>query len=200
MLEILEYLAVIAAGTYGILRARSKKMDLIGIFTIAFLTSLGGGTLRDLILDRSPVFWIGHQAYPLIVFMMVLLTSLFKKLPLKLENKLNLPDAIGLALFTILGADYALQSNAPYFAAALIGVANGAFGGVIADIACNEIPRLFIGGPLYAACAFLGAWLYFGLLYLLPDSNIPYFSALGFIIILRMAAVRWNIRLKGFGT
>jgi len=198
MLDILEFIAVIAAGIYGILHARAKNMDLIGVFTIAFLTALGGGTLRDLILDRDPIFWIRHQEYAISVFVMVILACFIKTFPPKVENALYIPDAIGLALFTILGTDYALQAGAPLFAASLIGVVNGAFGGVIADIMCDEIPSLFVGGSLYATCAFLGAWVYFGLLHLLPDSKIPYFAALGFIIILRLAAVRWDIRLKGF--
>jgi uncharacterized membrane protein YeiH len=198
MLDILEFIAVVAAGTYGILHARAKRMDLIGVFTIAFLTALGGGTLRDLILDRDPIFWVRHQEYAISVFVMVILATFIKTFPPKLERALYIPDAVGLALFTILGADYALQAGAPLFAAAIIGVVNGAFGGVIADIMCDEIPSLFVGGPLYATCAFLGAWIYFGFLQLLPDSNVPYFAALSFIIILRLAAVHWGIRLKGF--
>ncbi len=168
MLDILEFIAVVAAGIYGILHARAKRMDLIGVFTVAFLTALGGGTLRDLILDRDPIFWIRHQEYAIAVFVMVLLASFFKQFPPKLERALYIPDAVGLALFTILGADYALQADVPLFAAAIIGVVNGAFGGVIADIMCDKIPSLFVGGPLYATCAFLGAWIFFGLLHLLP--------------------------------
>jgi uncharacterized membrane protein YeiH len=198
MLDILEFIAVVAAGTYGILHARAKRMDLIGVFTIAFLTVLSGGTLRDLILDRDPIFWVQHQEYAITVFVMVLLASFIKKFPPKLERALYIHDAVGLALFTILGADYALQAGAPLFAADIISVVNGAFGGVIADIMRAEIPNLFVGGPLYATCAFLGVWIYFGLLQLLADSNVPYFAALIFIIVLRLSAVRWGIRLKGF--
>lgn len=198
MLNILEFIGVFAAGIYGILHARAKGMDLIGIFTIAFLTALGGGTLRDLILSRDPIFWVRHQEYAISVFVLVILTCFIKKLPPKLERSLYIPDAVGLALFTVVGADYALQAGAPLFSAAIIGVVNGTFGGVIADIMCDKIPSLFVGGALYATCAFLGTWLFFGLLHLLPNSDLPYFTALGFIIALRLAAVRWGIRLKGF--
>ncbi len=197
MLNILESIAVFAAGTYGILHARSKGMDLVGVFTIAFLTTLGGGTLRDLILSRDPIFWVRHQEYAISVFILVILTSFIRKLPPKVERVLYIPDAVGLALFTVVGTDYALQAGVPLFSAAIIGVVNGTFGGVIADIMCDKIPSLFVGGALYATCAFLGTWIFFGLIHLFPDSDLPYFVTLGFIIALRLAAVRWGIQLKG---
>ena len=93
MIPLLELLAIIANSIYGVLLARQLRMDFVGVFTIAFIVSFGGGTLRDLLIDRD-VFWIGQWHYSAIVFALALITSLFRKIPAKIENWLYFPDRI----------------------------------------------------------------------------------------------------------
>lgn len=195
MIVLIEFLAVVASGIYGILLARRARMDFLGIFTLAFVTALGGGTLRDVMLDRQPLFWIEHSHYPVVLFALTLLSFFVPRIPEKFKQVLNIPDALGLGLFSIVGAQYALDEGTTYFIAALFGVMTGCFGGVISDIIANKVPTLFRSAPLYATCSFFGCWCYFGLVNLnvIP----PVAISLGVLVIVaaRMAALRWDIRL-----
>lgn len=195
MLTALEFTAVVVAAVYGILRANRKEMDFVGVFSIAFAAAFGGGTLRDLCLNRHPLFWIASDHYPPIVFALALLGSIFPRTAARMEEWLVIPDALGLGLFSIVGTAAALEAGTSLFNAALFGVVTGTFGGVIADVACNEIPSLFRKSPLYATCAFCGSWTY--ILIDMSPLSLP-FAALGGItvtVILRLAAVHWNLSL-----
>lgn len=191
----LELIAVVASAAYGILRARQKEMDLVGVFSVAFITSFGGGTLRDLFLDRNPLFWIRHDEYPVIVFVLALGTSLIRRLPRRLEAALNIPDALGLGLFSIVGTGHALEAGTSLFVASLFGVVTGTFGGVMADVVCNEVPRLFRPAPLYATCAFSGAWVFLLLRPLPLGPGIAEIAGIAVTVLFRLAAVRWGLRL-----
>lgn len=198
MLQVIEFLAVIAGGTYGALLARRKGMDFVGVFSIACMTAFGGGTLRDLFLDRQPLFWIQHGHYPLIVFGLAIGVSLFRRVPRLVERALSLPDALGLGLFSVTGAGYALEADTTWFVAALLGTITGTFGGVIGDVVCNEIPSLFRPTPLYATCAFSGCLAYL----LLEAAGQPQYLTVGVgiavVVILRLMALYWNISLPDF--
>jgi uncharacterized membrane protein YeiH len=197
VLQFIELLAVISAGTFGVLLARRKGMDFVGVFSIACMTAFGGGTLRDLFLDRHPLFWIQNDHYPLIVFLLALLTSIRRTIPRVLEKALYLPDALGLGLFSVVGTGYALEAGTSWFIAALLGTITGTFGGVIGDVVCNELPSLFRSAPLYATCSFLGCWAYL----LLHSTTLPIVAVTGgitAIVLLRLAALYWNIRLPEF--
>ncbi len=196
MLSLIELLAVITSGIYGILLARKKGMDLVGLFSIAFATSFGGGTLRDLFLDRHPLFWIEKDHYPVIIFCLAIVASLLKSLPNWLERLLPFPDALGLGLFSLAGTSAALECDCSPFIASLMGVITGTFGGVIGDVFCNEVPSLFsTKTPLFATCSFIGCWCYL----LMHQFNIPetwnLVSGISIIVALRLIALRWNIRL-----
>jgi len=196
--QLIELIAVISGGTYGVLLARRHEMDLVGVSSLAFMVAFGGGTLRDLFLDRYPLFWIRHDHYAVIVFGLAIVTSLVPRIPDAAEKYLSVPDALGLGMFSIAGALAALESNTSLFIAALLGVVTGTFGGVIADVVCNRVPSLFRHAPLYATCSFVGCWLLFGLQALqVPDIYaIP--IALAFIVTMRLVALRWNIRLPQY--
>ncbi len=196
MLSLIELLAVITSGIYGILLARKKGMDLVGLFSIAFATSFGGGTLRDLFLDRHPLFWIEKDHYPVIIFCLSIVASLLKSFPRWLERLLPFPDALGLGLFSLAGTSAALECGCSPFIASLMGVITGTFGGVIGDVFCNEVPSLFsTKTPLFATCSFIGCWCYL----LMHQLNIPetwnLVSGISIIVALRLIALRWNIRL-----
>ena len=198
MLTAIELLAVISGAIFGVLLARQKQMDFVGVFSVACITAFGGGTVRDVLLDRHPLFWIAHSHYPIIVFAVAGIASL---IPAWLGKFLDVPDAFGLALFSVLGTEYALQANVAPFVAVLFGVITGTFGGVMGDIVCNEVPSLFRPStPLYATCAFVGCWVLIGAqAILLPPDTARWVSAT-LIVVLRLIALRYQIRLKAIGS
>ena len=197
MIELLQYLAVISSGLFGVLLARSKGMDLVGICGVAFIIAFGGGTLRDVLLDRQPLFWIEHEHYLWTLFGIAIVGALLPRLPASLEDWLLVPDAFGLALFSIVGAEIAIESQAgSLFVASLFGVITGALGGVLADIVVNEVPRLFLPTtPLYSVCAFIGCWVYLLLRVAGVEEAITLVVGVLVIVALRLMAVRWNWRL-----
>jgi len=191
MLPFLEFLAVVSAACFGILLARSKGMDMVGVCALAFTVAFGGGTLRDVLLDRRPLFWIANEHYAWTVFGLAIVGSLLPRLPARLERWLHLPDALGLGLFSVVGAGIALGQGTSAFIAALFGVITGTFGGVIGDIVSNEIPSLFRPTvPLYASVSFVGCWLYFALVRLGLDDALAQWCAVAAIVTLRMVALR----------
>lgn len=191
---VIEYAAVISAAIYGVLLAYRKGMDFVGVFSVAFVVSFGGGTMRDLFLDRTPLFWIANQHFALLVFLIALVGTLIPKVVARLEPWLAVPDALGLGLFAVMGTRYAMEADTPLFIAALLGVITGTFGGVLGDIVCNEVPRLFRPAPLYATCAFAGSWAYLGLRYLGVGEEICSLGALALTVAFRLAAVKWSFQ------
>lgn len=193
MFEVIEWMAVVSSATFGILLARRKELDFIGVYAVACIMAFGGGTLRDVLLDRTPLFWIQKSHYPLMVFILAMLGSV--PIPFqarRLERFLHVPDALGLGLFSIVGTVYALEAGTSWFVASLFGVITGTFGGVAGDVIINEIPKLFRTSPLCATCSFAGSWLY--LLGSLTTLTQPALLAIAvsFIVVFRLAAIRWN--------
>jgi len=195
VLQFIELLAVIAAATFGVLLARRKGMDFVGLYSVACMTAFGGGTLRDLFLDRHPLFWIQHEHYPLIVFGLAAATSLARRIPKVVERALYVPDALGLGLFSVVGTGYALEGGTSWFIACLLGTITGTFGGVIGDVVCNELPSLFRSAPLYATCSFLGCWVYLLLRSMFPQQIVAVAAGIVVIVLMRLAAIYWDIRL-----
>lgn len=196
MLVALEMAGVLSAGTFGVLLARRMRMDFIGVFSVCFITALGGGTLRDLLLSRHPLFWIENPHYPVILFVLALVLSVLPRVPRSMAKWLNLPDALGLGFFTVVGAGYAMQAGCTFFIASLFGVITGVFGGVISDVICNEVPRLFTASPLYATCSFVGAWIFVLLDQYAPVSEVVAVAvSIAVTVIFRLASLRWNWHL-----
>lgn len=197
MTQALEFLGVISCAIFGVLLARRKGLDFVGAATISLISAFGGGTLRDVFLDRHPLFWIRNPSYPAAVFLVAACISKVRRIPPGLERFLHVPDALGLGLFSITGTEIALEQGVAPFVAVLFGVMTGAFGGVIGDIVCNEVPGLFRPfTPLYATCAFSGAWL----LILLRGTSVPDSIAspvaAASIVIFRLVALRYHIGLR----
>ena len=122
MLNLIEFGAVVSSAIFGILLARKHRLDFIGVFTVAFITAFAGGTLRDLFLDRHPLFWIANDHYAVIVFLLALTSTLIPSRATPIETWLQIPDALGLGLFAIVGANYALEAGTSLFIASLLGV------------------------------------------------------------------------------
>ena len=187
---------VAAQAAAGVLDAGRKPFDLFGIVVVALAASLGGGSLRDLLLDRS-VFWIADQSYLIGAMAAGLATFAlvrYVRLPARL---FLLPDAIGLALFTVSGTQAALAMDAPWLVASLMGVITGVFGGIVRDVLCNEVPLVF-NGEFYATASWLGALLLLGLM---AYDISPGWAALAggtLTLALRLAAIRFRWRLPVF--
>ena len=198
MLQLIEFLAVVSGAVFGALLARRKQMDFVGVFSVAFITAFGGGTLRDILLDRHPLFWIANAHYPVIVFILALIILTLGHWIRRAERWLDIPDALGLGLFSIVGAGFALEADTSLFIASLFGVITGTFGGVIGDVVCNEVPNLFRPKtPLYATCGFVGCWAYMLLGKSGVPENISLWTGISVVVAVRMVALRWNIRLPG---
>ena len=181
----------------GVLEAERKAMDLVGAVMVAIATALGGGTLRDMLLNRE-VFWVANQTYLAAGFSIAVATFFWARRR-KISPQLFLyPDAVGLALFTIIGTQAALQWHAPWLVASMLGVVTGVFGGVLRDVFCNQLPLIFLPGELYATAAWLGALLLIGLQELGVDAAWSAWVAMGTIFALRAAAIRFHIRLPTF--
>ena len=195
MLNLIEFGAVVSSAIFGILLARKHRLDFIGVFTVAFITAFAGGTLRDLFLDRHPLFWIANDHYAVIVFLLALTSTLIPSRATPIETWLQIPDALGLGLFAIVGANYALEAGTSLFIASLLGVITGTAGGAISDVICNEVPRLFKATPLYATCAFAGCWSCFGVQQTFGRNDYALFVGITVVVVSRLAAIRWRICL-----
>jgi len=199
MLDIvysLEMIGIVAFAISGMVVARSKNMDPVGVFTIGFITALGGGTLRDIIMANHPVYWIKHEEQPVLILAMAIVFSYWKRSERIRESWIVFPDAIGLGTFSILGAQLALDMGHSWFIASLLGVMTGTFGGALRDTLCNEVPFIFRKDQIYASISFAGCWLYFLCQWTLQSEALSLTIGLLFIVIVRMAAVRFDIRLQ----
>ncbi len=197
MFQTIELFAVLSSGLFGVLLARRKRMDFVGVYAVACTTAFGGGTLRDLFLDRSPLFWIANPRYPIMIFVLAIVVS-FVRLPgdERLAKVLHVPDAIGLGLFSALGAGFAIEEGTTLFVAAIMGVITGTFGGVLGDIISNEIPSLFqTHTPLYATCAFVGSWVFLALQLRGVPEPLPVLAGIAVTVVARLAAVRQEWQL-----
>jgi uncharacterized membrane protein YeiH len=162
LLQSIEAMAVLVNAISGFIEARSKKMDVVGVFIVAFITAFGGGTLRDILLDKRPLFWVTHQEYVILIFVLSLIaTPLIRTLRYIVSERLIIiADALGLGLLSIAGTSQALAAGMPLFVASMMGVITGTFGGLLRDIVCNEIPMVLRDGRPYAVCSFAGCWMY----------------------------------------
>jgi uncharacterized membrane protein YeiH len=194
ILIILTYIAVTASAISGALEARKYEMDIVGATTIAFVTAFGGGTVRDLLLGRTPVFWVLDPWLTVVTLLIGALS--FYRLDRISNRLLIIADAIGLGLFSILGATYTLQLELSPIVAILMGVVTGIFGGVLRDLLCNRIPNVFRQSTeLYATCSFIGTCIFVLLISLNIDSLLSAIIGAGSIFILRLAAVRFKMTL-----
>lgn len=194
LLLVLTYIAVAASAISGALEARKHEMDIVGATTIAFVTAFGGGTMRDLLLGRTPIFWVVDPWLSIVTFVVTLIA--FYRLNHISDHLLIVPDAIGLGLFSILGATYALQLHLSAIVAVLMGVVTGIFGGVLRDVTCNRIPNVFRSSTeLYATCSFIGTWVFIILRWLSVHEVVASASGAAVVFVLRLLAVRFKMTL-----
>lgn len=157
----IEIAATVAFSLSGIVEAARRKLDAVGVCVVAGLAAFGGGTLRDVLLDRRPFFWVEHAELLWLVFGLALGAMLFmRRHHLEpTERTMLYPDALGLGLFAASGTQIGLMQELPALVCVLMGVLTAVFGGVLRDIVCNDIPKVFRDHQPYALCAFVGAWV-----------------------------------------
>lgn len=160
LLLVVEAGAVFAFAVSGLLAAARKRLDVVGVFVAAGLTAFGGGTVRDLLLDRRPFFWVDHPAWWWVLLALCSAGMMFLRARhlAPTERAIQWPDALGLGLFCGSGTQLALAAGMPAIVAVLMGVVTATLGGVLRDVVCNDIPALFSDHRPYAVCAFLGGW------------------------------------------
>lgn len=188
--------AVAMMAAAGVLEAGRKRFDLFGMVVVALAAALGGGSLRDVLLDR-PVFWVADQTYLIAALIAAMLTFFLARLFALPARLFLIPDAAGLALFTISGTKAALVWGAPWLVASFMGVITGVVGGILRDVLCNEDPLVF-QGTLYATAAWVGALVFLGLMTWGIDPGQAAMAGGTLIFLLRVAAIRWDIALPRF--
>jgi uncharacterized membrane protein YeiH len=193
IITFLDYLGVFVFAISGILAASEKQLDLFGGFIIAFVTALGGGTLRDLLLDAE-IVWISHVEYLYIVIAGGVFALVFRKFTKHIRKTMFLFDTIGISLFTILGVQKSLAAGVPVEIAIIFGAVTATFGGVIRDILCNEIPLIF-RKEIYATACIAGALMYVLLFHFGVNDIVNTVISGSTIIIIRTIAVIKKLRL-----
>jgi len=156
-----EVAATLAFALSGLIEGARKRLDAVGVCVVTGVAAFGGGTLRDVLLDRRPFVWVEHAAWLWALLALAIAAMLFMRARhlRPTERAMQWPDALGLGLFAASGTQIALAAAMPALVAVLMGVMTATFGGVLRDIVCNEIPRAFADHRPYALCAFVGAWV-----------------------------------------
>jgi uncharacterized membrane protein YeiH len=200
LIKFIEILAILVGAFSGFIEARRKRMDLVGVFTVAFITAFGGGTLRDILLDKRPLFWVTHQEYAILIFILALVAApaIRTLRHVVSERMIVIADAIGLGLFSIAGVASALEANPPMpiFIASMMGVITGIFGGVLRDIVCNEVPMVFRDGKPYAICAFIGSWMFLIMKKFGVEPDFALWSSATTITALRLITWKFDMRME----
>ncbi|MGB6152128.1 MAG: trimeric intracellular cation channel family protein [Pricia sp.] len=191
---IIDILGTISFAISGVLVAMEKKMDIFGVFIIAFVTAVGGGTLRDMLIGSTPVFWMADYTYISIIVGTVVFAVFFASHLQNFRKTLLLFDAIGIGLFTMVGVEKGLAFELLPIMCIALGTITACFGGVIRDILCNEIPAIF-RKEIYATPCILGGFTYFALRRLPFDNTYHFSIAIAVIIAVRLLALKFGISL-----
>lgn len=197
LLAVIEVSAIFVSAISGLIEAFRKRMDAVGVFAVAFVTAFGGGTLRDLLIDRRPLFWVQHQGYVWLVLALTLIAPPLLRATRHqvVDRLLRATDALGLGLFAISGASLTLAAGMPLIIVTLMGVVTGVFGGVMRDVLCNEVPAVFQDHQPYALCAFCGCWIFVGLNGIGAESWLAFLVGAGTASGLRLLALAGNWRI-----
>lgn len=198
--QLTDILGTIAFAISGVLVAMDKRLDLFGVLIIALVTAIGGGTLRDLLIGNTPVTWMQDLTYIIVIPITVILAILFSRQLKYLRKSLFLFDTLGIGLYTMVGIEKGLEAELSPVVCIALGTMTASFGGVLRDILCNEIPVIF-RKEIYATACILGGAFYFVLIAFKVPESFSYLSAILLVILLRIIAVRFGIRLPNiYGT
>jgi uncharacterized membrane protein YeiH len=194
MFYTIDILGTIAFAISGVLVAFNKRMDLFGILIIAFVTAVGGGTLRDILIGETPVSWMKDMTYTYVILTSAIFAVIFRKKIDYLRTSLFLFDTIGIALYTLVGIEKGINAELHPIICIALGTMTACFGGVIRDILCNEIPVIF-RKEIYATACILGGVTYFLLTRFPIDNNLVFIISGVVVITIRLLAVKFKIAL-----
>ncbi|UGV32729.1 trimeric intracellular cation channel family protein [Halopseudomonas aestusnigri] len=181
----------------GALAAGRRNMDFFGVAVIAFLTALGGGTVRDILLGNFPITWTQHPLYIYITITGGLATIVLARFMRHLHQLFLVLDAIGLVAFTVIGCNVALRLGYDTVVVVMAGIITGIFGGIIRDIMCNRMPQV-LRHELYASVSLVVALLYLALRHQGVNESVNLLAAFSVGLLLRMSAIRWKLSLPVF--
>lgn len=196
-LYIIDILGTVSFAVSGAFLAMEKKLDPFGVLVLAFVTALGGGTLRDILIGNLPVSWLTNSTSTIVIFSSAIVTIFFGRYLKQLTTALFLFDALGLGLFTIVGIKLGIEKNFSMGVCITIGTITACFGGVVRDVLLNQIPLLF-RKEIYALACIAGGLVYFLLRQLNIDADIVTIICILFIFITRIIAFRYKISLPQF--
>lgn len=188
LLVFTDAVGIVAFALAGILAAKDRRIDPVGVFVVSFVTAFGGGILRDIIIDNRPMYWIAHPEYVWATLLMSLCAPrLIRDFQAKLLHTVFVwSDAIGLGFFTAGGTSLSVAAGLPPLAAVLMGVCTGVFGGLLRDVFLNRIPMVMSDQQPYAAAAFAGGWLFIGLDAIGASESTALLTSTAFIVAVRM--------------
>jgi uncharacterized membrane protein YeiH len=194
LIYILDIIGTFAFAISGALVASKKEFDLFGVIIIAFVTAVGGGMTRDVLINAHPINWIGDLNYIWTILAAVVFTFLFKSKIAPLSKTMFLFDTIGIGVFTLLGVQKGLSYELHPFIAVVMGMVSSVIGGVIRDVLTNEVPLIF-KKEIYASACLIGGTVYlitnhFGL-----SENFQFIATVITVIIIRLLAVKYHLQL-----
>jgi len=194
LIYALDIIGTFAFAISGALVASDKNYDLFGVIIIAFVTAVGGGMIRDVLIDYHPINWIGDLNYIWTILIAVLIVFLFKKRIAPLSKTMFLFDTIGIAVFTMLGTEKGLNFGLHPFIAAIMGVVSAVFGGVLRDILTQQTPLIF-KKEIYALTCFIGAFVFLILYRIQAPHYLQYLGTIVTVITIRLIAVKYKLEL-----
>jgi uncharacterized membrane protein YeiH len=194
VLYVLQILGVAAFAASGAIAALRRRMDIIGVAVLAIVTAVGGGTIRDVLLD-VPVFWVRQPLYIAVCLVSAAVIVVWMRFWKPPESSLGIADAFGLGLFAIGGAQVARLAEAAPIIVILMGAVTGVAGGVIRDILSAEVPTVFRQGELYASAALVGLTLYAALLWFGINEPVAALTGMVTVVVIRLVSVFWGIEL-----
>ncbi len=197
ILHFFDLVGVAVFAVSGVLAARSRGLDLLGIIVIAALTAVGGGTLRDLLLNRYPIFWITDAQYLTVIIASALATVAYVRVRPPPGGALLIADALGLAMFALSGAQVAEAAQCPSIIVVLMGTMTGAAGGVLRDVITAQVP-LILRRDIYATAAIVGVTLYLLLEACGLQRSRAFGAGIAVVVVLRLLAIRWGLQLPIF--
>jgi uncharacterized membrane protein YeiH len=197
---LFEIIGTVAFALSGLIEAARKKLDLVGMIMVSGLAAFGGGTLRDVLLDRRPFFWIENSIWVWFLIAVCIVALLFMRARHlePTQRAMQWPDAIGLGFFAAGGTQLALTAQVPAIIAVIMGVVTAIFGGVLRDIVVNEIPKAFSDHIPYSVIAFTGGWVVVVLNYLMVEAFVAVAIGAILTIVLRILALFFGWRLPSW--
>lgn len=197
MFYYLDLLGVAVFAVSGVLAAGRAELDLFGVLVLAAITAIGGGTLRDLLLNRHPIFWIRDPMYLVVIAATAVATVISVQLTIIPGHGLLIADALGLALFALSGAQIAETARLSPLIIILMGMMTGAAGGVVRDVLTAHVP-LILRGDIYATAAIAGVCLYLLLQALGVRRNVAFVAGIVTVVSIRLLSILWGLHLPVF--